>query len=640
MKKILSLIIASSMLASMTAMTTAFADEARLTGDVTGDAKVSMEDVTETQKYVAKLVEFDDEQLKAADVDGNGDVNMEDIVTVQRKIANLIDKFPADDVTDTETDVDSESDTDVTSDTDSASDTDETSDTDTTSEGDTSVVLNLKEAREKGEGVNLRLKGQVVYIYGNNTVILEDIIDDVVVCYQIYDGDGVSAGKYPMNAIVEVEGTTTSYNTALQIKNPTDVKTVSTDNAPIAPVEATVAQLSNRISTKVVIKKATLAIVDDQNMTITDATGSVNLFRPAALPDGYEAGMTVDVVCCPYMYNGAVQVRNMGSEDYILSTGSSDSSDSDGDTNTDTSSETDIRLDDAVATLYTYLKSIENYGDLSEDAANTYTSESYEPFIELVEKAEAIVNAYGEGYTADQVVDITNKLVEAWNNLEESAIGMLERMVGLIDSYGDNVNDNGFYTNDSFGAFMTIYNQAKAVLADPSSLSSEQIEELAEELYNFWVEGLELTSIGTIYTIVNEALYYYPDNNDGMFTDASYNAFAALVNQGLEYLEGKITLTSGQVDSLANDLQAAYENLEYSKDYLLEVVDYYIESFASVYAEHKDDGSNSDFYEWKYIYEELLDISDDISVYDTAEIEQVINDFYEYSEVLGLLGGH
>ena len=65
-------------------------------GDVTGDGKVTMEDVTSIQRVVAKLSTFKPSQKEKADVTDDGKVNMEDITYIQRYVAKLVTKFPAD----------------------------------------------------------------------------------------------------------------------------------------------------------------------------------------------------------------------------------------------------------------------------------------------------------------------------------------------------------------------------------------------------------------------------------------------------------------------------------------------------------------------------------------------------------------
>lgn len=59
-------------------------------GDVNGDTKVTMEDVTMVQKAIAKLVDLTSAQESSADVNGDSKVTMEDVTTIQKYIAKLI----------------------------------------------------------------------------------------------------------------------------------------------------------------------------------------------------------------------------------------------------------------------------------------------------------------------------------------------------------------------------------------------------------------------------------------------------------------------------------------------------------------------------------------------------------------------
>ena len=83
-------------------------------GDVTGDGTVSMLDVTEMQKYIAKLVEFTPEQIICADVNGDGTVDMLDVTTVQQYLAELIKVLPAEKAADDSDSTDTSSDSDAT----------------------------------------------------------------------------------------------------------------------------------------------------------------------------------------------------------------------------------------------------------------------------------------------------------------------------------------------------------------------------------------------------------------------------------------------------------------------------------------------------------------------------------------------
>lgn len=55
-----------------------------------GDGEISVEDVTQIQLYLAKLIEFDDRQWKSADTDKNGLISVEDVTQLQLFIAKLI----------------------------------------------------------------------------------------------------------------------------------------------------------------------------------------------------------------------------------------------------------------------------------------------------------------------------------------------------------------------------------------------------------------------------------------------------------------------------------------------------------------------------------------------------------------------
>lgn len=59
-------------------------------GDVNGDGKVTVDDVTSIQKYIADAVKFDDAQITVADVNNDGKVNIDDVTMIQKYIADMI----------------------------------------------------------------------------------------------------------------------------------------------------------------------------------------------------------------------------------------------------------------------------------------------------------------------------------------------------------------------------------------------------------------------------------------------------------------------------------------------------------------------------------------------------------------------
>lgn len=58
-------------------------------GDVDGDGKVSIDDVTDIQKHLANMVDFTKEQVSLADVDKNGTVSIDDVTLIQKHLAGL-----------------------------------------------------------------------------------------------------------------------------------------------------------------------------------------------------------------------------------------------------------------------------------------------------------------------------------------------------------------------------------------------------------------------------------------------------------------------------------------------------------------------------------------------------------------------
>ena len=63
--------------------------EDAMTGDVTGDGRISIRDVTAIQRHLANINTLSGKQLRAADVDGNGKVTIDDATHLQRYLAEF-----------------------------------------------------------------------------------------------------------------------------------------------------------------------------------------------------------------------------------------------------------------------------------------------------------------------------------------------------------------------------------------------------------------------------------------------------------------------------------------------------------------------------------------------------------------------
>lgn len=62
-------------------------------GDVNGDGKINIDDVTLTQKYIAEIEDLTEAQLLAADVTRDGSINIDDVTAIQKYTANMITGF-------------------------------------------------------------------------------------------------------------------------------------------------------------------------------------------------------------------------------------------------------------------------------------------------------------------------------------------------------------------------------------------------------------------------------------------------------------------------------------------------------------------------------------------------------------------
>ncbi|MCH5296109.1 MAG: leucine-rich repeat protein [Ruminococcus sp.] len=58
-------------------------------GDVNGDGKISIDDVTDIQKYVANMLAFTENQEALADVDMDGKVSIDDVTLIQKYLAGM-----------------------------------------------------------------------------------------------------------------------------------------------------------------------------------------------------------------------------------------------------------------------------------------------------------------------------------------------------------------------------------------------------------------------------------------------------------------------------------------------------------------------------------------------------------------------
>ena len=188
-------------------------------------------------------------------------------------------------------------------------------------------ALNVKEAAAQTSGT-ITVVGQVVYHYGKNyngkasidSIILEDVIGGEIYGYQIYDFTNYA--KYAVGDIVKVTGTASPYGGVPQLKPSGVPEVIKSGLDPIAAQEITVSQMgADYLSEYVYIKDVTLGTYNkDGNTTVTDKTGTKNLFKGVPLPANTVEADVIAVYACCSAFKTNYQLRNGSSADYVTNT--------------------------------------------------------------------------------------------------------------------------------------------------------------------------------------------------------------------------------------------------------------------------------------------------------------------------------
>ena len=236
-------------------------------------------------------------------------------------------------------------------------------------------AVNVKEASGMTNGT-VSVVGQVVYKYASKpgddliNILLEDVIDNEIYGYLIYDYN--NEDSYQIGDVVAVTGTATVYSGVPELTMPSAPVILETGVEPIVAQKVTVAALgADYLSEYVYLENVTLGAYNaNGNTKITDETGSINIYRGAAFPEGVEEGTTADIYAACSAYNTTYQLRNGASADYKLEG-----------TQTDDKYEIDESIELNVASFAGTLKTDQTvvYGDLYQ--ANDFLDEDAKLFL-------------------------------------------------------------------------------------------------------------------------------------------------------------------------------------------------------------------------------------------------------------------
>ena len=191
-------------------------------------------------------------------------------------------------------------------------------------------AISLKDVSAKADGDVVTVVGQVAYQLPTNTIFLQDLVGNEIYGLQIYDYTNYDA--YKLGDVVKVTGTLQIYGGVPQIscqKGDVTIEVLDSEQEPFPAQELTVAQVlkgaDKYVSEYVVIKNVTLgAYQASGNTRITDESGTMNIFKGAAFPNGVAEGSVADVYCAASKYNTTYQLRVGASGDYVSEDATSD----------------------------------------------------------------------------------------------------------------------------------------------------------------------------------------------------------------------------------------------------------------------------------------------------------------------------
>ena len=191
-------------------------------------------------------------------------------------------------------------------------------------------AISLKDVSAKADGDVVTVVGQVAYQLPTNTIFLQDLVGNEIYGLQIFDYTNYDS--YKLGDVVKVTGTLQIYGGVPQIscqKGDVTIEVLDSEQEPFPAQELTVAQVlkgaDKYVSEYVVIKNVTLgAYQASGNTRITDESGTMNIFKGAAFPNGVAEGSVADVYCAASKYNTTYQLRVGASGDYVSEDATSD----------------------------------------------------------------------------------------------------------------------------------------------------------------------------------------------------------------------------------------------------------------------------------------------------------------------------
>lgn len=182
--------------------------------------------------------------------------------------------------------------------------------------GDYAEAKNVKEAAALSDGV-ITVIGQVICTFGGKYTIIEDVIDDQVYGYCVYNANNT----YTKGDVVAVTATASIYNGLPEVSKVTKVDVLKSWGEDFTIAPQVIEKVSDLSDDYLNVLVAFQRVKYDNK--ITDDTGSIEFFGAAKAPEGVNKGDIVDMYAVLSTFNG-YQLRNCSSDDYVVYEGTYD----------------------------------------------------------------------------------------------------------------------------------------------------------------------------------------------------------------------------------------------------------------------------------------------------------------------------
>ncbi|MDD5924439.1 MAG: lectin like domain-containing protein [Clostridia bacterium] len=350
-------------------------------------------------------------------------------------------------------------------------------------------IFTIEDAMGIQDGDVVDVIGQITHKYSSksggekNYIIIEDEINGEAHGLLLVDDSGL-LDKYDDGQVVIVSGKITNYKGLREIKEIEKVEPL--EECEIMPAqEVTISRLRSSkaddyLNELIVIRNVTLGEhISDGYTSISDSTGSINIYNAEEYSSDIKAGDIVDIYCVFSIYENTYQLRTGSSACYIKRNGNPPIS-------TDTDKKQifvgDVDLDGSVTmsdvtSLQKYIACLIELDDLQLSAADvngdleinlvdvTDIQKYIADLIDMFDAGEFIENEGNED-DLESIEELKQKIKKLLDNIEK-----------FKDSFYN--NDDGYYTADSFLNFTDAYRDAIAIYDDEYA----QIDEL-EYAYN------------------------------------------------------------------------------------------------------------------------------------------------------------